>query len=91
MILENEKNLREHQVERDPPFYTMLASSLLMTSVTQAGFLADLPAAFKSSPSNWAYLTYPNIAVLPGAFNRSAMNAIVESETSDEQLSATYV
>ncbi|CAI6091102.1 unnamed protein product [Clonostachys chloroleuca] len=67
----------------------MLASSLLMTSVTQAGFLADLPAAFKSSPSNWAYLTYPNIAVLPGAFNRSAMNAIVESETSDEQLSAT--
>lgn len=50
------------------------------------GYLSDIPGGFNGS--QWAYLSYsnPSVAVLPGTFNRSAMEAPHEGEASDAKL-----
>lgn len=71
-------------------FELRMAKRLLLASASlgQAALLQDLPEAFGSSPSAWAFYSYenPGAAVLPGTFNRSVFEAPWASETSDEGL-----
>ncbi|KAF6810630.1 lactonohydrolase [Colletotrichum sojae] len=65
----------------------MVFRMLVLPSLTDA-FLSALPPAFNDTPAIWAYVAYsdPSVAFLSGPFNRSAMSAPHEGETSDPEL-----
>lgn len=56
-------------------------------------FLKDLPADFANSSSGWAWVSYdsPNVAVIPGAFNRSAFDAPHEGNASNSKVAEASV
>ena len=67
-----------------------MAKRLLLAGSASLGqaLFQDLPETFDSTASTWAFYSYedPNVAVLPGSFNRSVFDAPWASEASDDSL-----
>ncbi|KAK1624341.1 hypothetical protein BDP81DRAFT_398439 [Colletotrichum phormii] len=65
-----------------------VAWSLAVLPLAIVAYFTDLPAAFNDTPARWAYVSYgdPSVAVLPGSFNRSAMDALYKGHATDPEL-----
>ncbi|KAL2202217.1 hypothetical protein CC79DRAFT_1345291 [Sarocladium strictum] len=63
-----------------------------MSSYVSASHLSQLPESFQDAPSTWAWISYsnPSVAVLPGAFNRSAMQAPLEGQIQDKTIAKEW-
>jgi hypothetical protein len=66
---------------------------LFVATATALNFLSDVPREFEYGPSKWAWYDYsmPSVAVLPGAFNRTAFDAPWVSNTSNSALTKMLV
>lgn len=56
-------------------------------------YFTDIPESFNDKAAIWAYMSYgdPSVAVLPGSFNRSAMDAIYKGHATDSELQKRYI
>lgn len=66
--------------------------SLAALPLAIVAYFTDLPDAFNDTAAIWAYMSYgePSVAVLPGSFNRSAMDAIYKGHATDSELQKRY-
>ncbi|KAG7055968.1 AkeP protein [Colletotrichum scovillei] len=62
--------------------------SLAALPLAIVAYFTDLPDTFNDTAAIWAYMSYgePSVAVLPGSFNRSAMDAVYKGHATDSEL-----
>ncbi|KXH29431.1 AkeP protein [Colletotrichum salicis] len=65
-----------------------VAWSLAVLPLAIVAYFTDLPATFNGTPARWACVSYGDhsVAVLPGSFNRSAMDALYKGYATDPEL-----
>lgn len=67
--------------------------SVAVLPLAIVAYFTDIPESFNDTAAIWAYMSYgdPSVAVLPGSFNRSAMDAIYKGHATDSELQKRYI
>lgn len=71
----------------------MLSTALFGKSLFASQFLNELPADFQTTVSKWAWISYDSasVAVIPGSFNRSVLDAPHNTKVSDDGVAEAFV